>query len=422
MSYTRQTFRYNNTELVFTHSIYVSPTGNDSTGNGTKNKPYKTIQFATNKVVNDTTAIILLPGTYNENPYVNTSATDGTAYYYNGNVRRYAKVSMNKGLFMSTTYKTNFLGYPNQTFVNVVFNQPNCSVVMAGRTKPVYMYGITVNVNCSQATAVDSNCFIGALPDSQGAYMYNCIFKYVQTFANKRGIMHSVYNASAYYAYNCIFDMGDITNAYSGNRHTTMYESDIASDYYHSWWGNWYVMSDAADPSENSQLNAYNSIFLNIQNWLAEYSGTNGAVIACTNCIIPNTANYYNVTLTNCIKDDAKLDDNFHQIQSTIWKNSGVSTIMNADNTVSNIGVYGGIYQWNELLSEQATIMMDNFQAVVNKGSSINYGFTISPPTTRSVEKYDDIFSGNFIDSNNLKYSYLLDKRAWSKLNRVEFL
>ena len=44
-------------------SVYVSPTGDDTTGTGTKDRPYRTVRYAHDKI--DTTGVIyLMPGAY----------------------------------------------------------------------------------------------------------------------------------------------------------------------------------------------------------------------------------------------------------------------------------------------------------------------------------------------------------------------
>jgi hypothetical protein len=53
-------------EVLPTNYIYVGKNGNDSTGNGSANKPYLTIQKAINSA-NSGTTIFVFPGTYTEN-------------------------------------------------------------------------------------------------------------------------------------------------------------------------------------------------------------------------------------------------------------------------------------------------------------------------------------------------------------------
>ncbi|WP_321423207.1 NosD domain-containing protein [uncultured Methanobacterium sp.] len=55
--------RYNKTYTILQQDIYVSPTGSDSTGNGTASNPYATIQTGLNNVVSGGT-VHLLAGTY----------------------------------------------------------------------------------------------------------------------------------------------------------------------------------------------------------------------------------------------------------------------------------------------------------------------------------------------------------------------
>lgn len=67
----------NNLGVLYTYpskNIYVSTTGNDSTGDGSQSKPYKTIQKAINEspYLQSNTYIYIEPGTYNERVVTNS--------------------------------------------------------------------------------------------------------------------------------------------------------------------------------------------------------------------------------------------------------------------------------------------------------------------------------------------------------------
>ena len=62
-------------EISF-NSIFVSPTGNNTSGNGTKNSPFKTITHALNQAKPGQT-IWVRTGTYKENLTFNKSGEEG---------------------------------------------------------------------------------------------------------------------------------------------------------------------------------------------------------------------------------------------------------------------------------------------------------------------------------------------------------
>lgn len=434
MAFTRQSFRLNNSELVFTHSIYVSPNGSDINGNGTSDSPYNTIQYASSKVTNDTTVVVLLPGIYNENPFNNDALNKESSIYMNvstsngGYNKRKCAPGIVNALFTSSAYTMTFVGYNNQTIINSIFTQKNSAIVAAGPNKSVNVYNMVINVEC-KVNAVDSNVFIAGGSEMKASNTYNCCFNYINNFTYDRGVFHTGYNSATCYAYNCIFNMGDVANAYSGARHSSMYaQYDTINTYYgqHSW-GSWVSMNFPAESQIKSPLNANNCIFINLQNWNGiRQSSTDytGAFIVANNCIYPNiSSNFYgNLTAVNSIKDDMKLDEDYYPLQTLAWKNTGVASIKDIDTNQSSIGLYGGPYSWQKIVSLPAVINIEEYYKSINKNENDTYNFSIIPPDSIDVLKLDEIFSGNFLDDSSICYSQLIDKQTWASMKRIEIL
>lgn len=77
-------------------AIYVSKTGSNTTGNGSLNAPYKTIQFAID-IAESGSKIYVLPGTYNENLIINKQVRLYSDYVRLGNASAIAGTVINAG-------------------------------------------------------------------------------------------------------------------------------------------------------------------------------------------------------------------------------------------------------------------------------------------------------------------------------------
>lgn len=432
---TRKIKTYCNTTLVFTDFIYLAPNGNDKTGDGSYDKPYKTIKHSISKVDNNNTAIVFKEGKYNENPYslseisgnlcngvandyyVTNKGTHDTRYYYCQDNKD------KKALFYNQNYKITFIGENNNVEIYSRFNEEYSTLIYQGKQNTMEFYGLKFFVDCNTSYYCDNNIFISTCMNGQLVNIYNCVFKYIKNYNNIRGIFESGdSSASSIKAYNCIFDLGDVYNAFSGTRHRTYKKRT-------EWYGSTY--NDNQTNYDNNELQnvkskliAINCIFKNIDNWGDCNGYENGAFIECSNCIIPNLPSYGNAKIDKySLKSDVNFDNDFYPGNSDIWINTGVDSIKDPDNKISSIGVYGGPYSWEpKVRYNAANIMMESFLKQIDKNKSNEFKFTIQPHKNFNYIHSEEMFNGEYIETNNIKYDYLLDKREWDSTQYIELL
>jgi hypothetical protein len=371
-------YRINNTVLQFSGIIYIDPNGSDLTGNGTQTKPFRTIKKAVSMVTLDNTAIVLNEGTYNErvNSYKNNTSSQANC------------------LFSANNYKISFIGKGFKTVINTEFIQTSSFIATVGKSD-CNVYNLIVNVKCSYTGDNTSNCFVaGNDTYSANLNLFNCAFNFIPS-VNQVGIYYDNTKGKVS-ATNCIFSMGSDNNSWTGNCVGT------------------------------SVFTATNCIFKNIYDWRSFAGGNKPPHMSLTNCI-KNNNNYWNTysTMTDGggnIIFDVIYNINYYPTNTTLWLNSGLSTVKNFDNTVSNIGPYGGIYQWSDNHIVAATVTISNITNIINKGEKCNFNFNISPAYIQNYTMINDSLIQSFNDNSNVTYLYNINKNLWNSIKKFEIL
>lgn len=116
------TFADNRTPL---REVFVSPTGNNSTGNGSRSKPFQTIARALNGY-KPGDAIRLLPGTYSGGTFVNDLAGTSNAPVWIGGITGESRPVINGGSSALQLVRAKFLVVENLEVANSTSNGINC--------------------------------------------------------------------------------------------------------------------------------------------------------------------------------------------------------------------------------------------------------------------------------------------------------
>ncbi len=369
-------YRINNSELKFSDIIYISPKGNDILGNGTEKNPYITIKKALSMVTKDNTAIVLKEGEYNER------------------LKDYGKNSQIKNcLFTTIDYSVTFLGEGNKTIINTEMTAANSYIVKAG-TKNLAIYGITVNIGVDYAGDNASNyIFAGDVNDSSSVDIYNCVFKFLDS-QNKTGLYYANYGIIN--AYNSIFIMANDINSFAGYR------------------------------LNSAKLTMTNCIVRELANWNSFNSGSVTPYIDIENCIINNDKLWNaNGTMTqrgNNIIFYTIFDNKYYPINTIDWKNGGKTDIKNPDNSISNIGVYGGNYRWSDYESTDTNITINKVNDTIEKGTDYDFYFKIDQTFVTNKLEINNAGIESFNDNQNITYLYNYDKIVWKCINSFEIL
>jgi hypothetical protein len=347
-------------------------------GDGTELNPFKTIKKAVSAVTIDNSAIVIKEGTYNErlNSYKNNTT------------------SVVNCLFSANTYKISFIGQGYKTVINTEFNQTGSFIAAVGKSD-CNIYNLIVNVTCNYAGDNVSNCFVaGNDTYNLNLNLFNCSFNFIPS-TNQVGIYYDNTKGKVS-AINCNFSLGSDNNSWTGNCVGT------------------------------SIFTAINCIFKNIYDWRSFGGGNKPPHLSLTNCI-KNNNNFWNTynTMTDGggnIIFDVISNINIYPTNTDLWKKSGLASIKNKDNSVSNIGPYGGIYQWDDSCMIGATITIPNITNIINKGEQCKFNFSISPAYIKNYTIVNSSLIRSFNDNLTVTYLYNINMNTWNYINKIEIL
>jgi hypothetical protein len=187
----------------FSTRLYVSTAGNDTTGDGTVNNPYATLQKATTTASNGT-AIIILPGTHTVNTSTNWSPTNT---YPSGFLEDY-----NKELY--------FIGYPNQTILqNPATTSRDAHAVCLRNSKSI-VAGVKFDFDANRG-ATRTLDYTRALFSTSNVFSFN---------GSLRNCFVSAQGAESFYYNNSATDTASFINiAFSAGSWITSFSGDSTS-------------------------------------------------------------------------------------------------------------------------------------------------------------------------------------------------
>lgn len=219
------TFYYNNSEntLIYSiidkerlkllvgcgytnYSIYISPNGNDSFGNGSIDNPYQSLKKALSKALNGNT-IYLYPGVYKGvdnckltiNKKINIKSLDNIP-------NEYTKFKDGEDVIISTYLNSHIfyvLEWGELSFNHIIFNQEHSS----DYNNLIISSGGIININNS---LFDSIASTGLISTTEGYYSYGNTNIENTNFINIQGV--SIYGTTAVNLSNCNFTKGSIVS------------------------------------------------------------------------------------------------------------------------------------------------------------------------------------------------------------------
>lgn len=377
--------KINNEELIFNDIIYIDKNGDDLHGNGKKDSPFFTIKKALETVKQDNTAIIINPGEYNwrVNDYENND-----------------KFS----LFTSLNNSVNFIGYNDKTVINTKFNKPNCNLIKCGKSN-LNIYNLVVKVDCEYngENKISNNFICGNDNKIENikTNIYNCVLQF-KASQNCKGLFYNNKDGNCN-MYNCLIDFGEVINSWSGYKDPQP-GPEIKED-----------------EKIKNRLKLYNCLIKNIYDWRSNTGGTDTPYIDCINCIKGND-NCYNehdtMTNKNIKIEDIVVDDRYYPVNTEIWKNFSID-IKNSDNTLGNVGVYGGRYQWDNIEIKKSDIKIETVNKIIDKKEDYTFKFSISPAYINNCIEQEMANQISNDVNKNIFYNYLFIKTDWKNVNEI---
>ena len=181
---TNQSIKINNTNLNFNRVIYVSISGNDSTGDGSESNPFLTFDKAYENAPNDS-AIILGDGTFNTDNYAQNYINSSKAISVIGNADK---------TILNFPSSPDLHFYPVGTIkfyrLTITFRGENlagiCGDGVSPATANIYFYNVNFIDNSNQYPIDGGNYTSLGTPSRFNVYAYNSNFKVASSnmFAN----------------------------------------------------------------------------------------------------------------------------------------------------------------------------------------------------------------------------------------------
>lgn len=418
-----ESIKINNETLTYNKIWYIDQNnGNDTSGDGSEGNPFQTIQKGIDSITQNDQQIYILKGDY----YLDQKQSPIFTREY--------------GQIIDIGFDINIIGNGLETIINADYQSYEFSYVIQRLNHQISIQNLIFKINNNTInTPNGSSCIISDGSDPQ--YFSNIVFDMVGSGDHR--LIYKNYSSSLTFE-QCIFNFKqDNTNNWVGHKNNqtpSVFNNCIVCNMSHTY-------------------GIYNSdmSYTPFTEW--NYS------------IIQNSdETFYAWTNNNCqIIDNITFDEDYN-ITSDNWENQGDPSILNPDGTQSNIGVYGGPYQWGDwfkLLLEQSSNYYtfdggsinplqitsltkedfdnDGFDTKLITNDNINlfqdYNF-LSLNSKLQVDgilnKYDPIITNNlikskFININNITFDYTsnnmnigiltsFDNINWNYYNGSDFI
>lgn len=328
--------KINNTKVYYNNIFYVDANnGNNTTGNGALNTPYKTIQKAIT-VAQDGDLIYIQEGIYD------VTNSDGGSGYRSG--------------LSNNSKNINFVGVKGKTIfqINGNISTDTYCFIYSGQGWS-HLYNITFNHNAG-SRLTDHQCAIFGYGPIK-VKLFNCVINYQSLPAAVTTLHFSLINTINYIeCHNCVFNIINRRN--------------------------------------------FEACYLNYG------TSNNVKIINCASNVsfFKTDGNYYNYNLENL---NLTTD---YRVTNKTWRRLGLG--LNPDETVANIGLYGGLFSWDYYLKSKTLFKQEDKIYKIQHMSLIETNLT----KPLSIDQYETHGISNFDSITTSLTNYLLSKESENTL------
>lgn len=441
----RYAIRFNDEELVFSNAIFISPTGNDETGDGSKENPFATPDKAVEILTDSTSVIVFLEGDYELTPIVRTQietlkkdyyrAAYGYGYYYGYSDYSGVRIHHKSVLYPGNKFNTTFLGL-GVVNINCKLNTYECFANTYKKNMSIINININIDslVTASNVTDIVTPPVVTSLPFNSVSNnasslsigtinLKNCLINFVNHMENMKVITSDIVEGNINYD-NCTINMGDIYNSYIGlmNGHSHNRTS-----------GGGYGLDLNTNRGQHSlkPVLFVNVIFINLEESQIPVNRLNQDYFRfnMTNCLtmpikyLP-TSSYH--TITDTILEEINIDPEGYPLLSSSWKHNGLVSIKNPEygNPKSNIGIFGGSESRNKTTIDKNALIRftDGYIQEIERNLDKDIEFNINAPLTQDVDTLVEIYDGEMLDVYSVKYEKELNKNEIGDFKIIDFV